>query len=134
VLSYSYGGSNRLSTLTAIDGALSTFTYSGSLLQTVKAVNNRTTTFAYTGSNLASVTNPDAGVHTFSYDGSNHLTGDTRDNLQHQWAYSSSDMLGTYALGGSGSDDDLGQPGGLRGPRKMLALYFVAIARSRNLL
>ena len=45
-LTYTYDGSNRLSTLTAIDGALSTFTYSGSLLQTVKTVNNRTTTFA----------------------------------------------------------------------------------------
>jgi YD repeat-containing protein len=102
-LTYTYDGSNRLSTLTAIDGALSTFTYSGSLLQTVKTVNNRTTTFAYTGSTLTSVTNPDSGVHTFSYDGNNHLTGDTWANLQHQWAYASSGMLGTYTLGGSGS-------------------------------
>jgi RHS repeat-associated protein len=102
-LTYTYDGSNRLSTLTAIDGALSTFTYSGSLLQTVKTVNNRTTSFAYTSSNLTSVTNPDSGVHSFSYDGNNHLTGDTWSNLQDQWAYQSNGMLGTYTLGGSGS-------------------------------
>jgi RHS repeat-associated protein len=103
LMTYTYDGSNRLSTVTAIDGALSTFTYSGSLLQTVKTVNNRTTTFAYTGSNLTSVTNPDSGVHTFAYDGNAHLTGDTFANVQHQWAYPSNGMLGTYTLGGSGS-------------------------------
>jgi RHS repeat-associated protein len=102
-LTYTYDGSNRLNTLTSIDGALSTFTYSGSLLQTVKTVNNRTTTFAYSGSNLTSVTNSDAGAHTFSYDGSGRLTGDTWSNLQHQWAYQSNGMLGTYTLGGTGS-------------------------------
>jgi hypothetical protein len=57
VLSHTYNGSDRLSTLTAIDGAL--------------------------GSNLTSGTNLDSGVHTLSPDGHNHLTGDTRANLLH---------------------------------------------------
>jgi RHS repeat-associated protein len=104
VISYTYDGSNRLSTMTSIDGAVATFSYGTyTLLQKIQEVNNRVVTLAYTGTDLTSITNPDGGVHTIAYDGNNHVTIDTYVNLQHQWAYSSSGMLGTYTLGGSGS-------------------------------
>src|SRR5262249_6550365 len=81
-LAYRYAGSGgNLTGMTAIDGALSTFTYSGSLLQTVQT-GSRTVTLTDSGSNLTSITNPDGGLHTLTYDGSHHATGETFANLQ----------------------------------------------------
>jgi YD repeat-containing protein len=71
-LAYRYDGSNRLTGMTAVDGALTTFTYSSSQVL-IQTVNSRTTTLALDASgNLTQVTNPDGGLHTFAYD-ANHL-------------------------------------------------------------
>src|SRR5207249_3916182 len=90
-IAYRYDGSNRLTGMTAIDGALATFTYSTNLLSTIQTVNSRTTTLAFDGtalgSNLTKVTNPDGGLHTFSYDANHRLTGETFDTLQNEWSY-----------------------------------------------
>jgi RHS repeat-associated protein len=108
-LQYRYDGSNRLSGVTAIDGGLSTFTYSGSLLSTIQTVNNRTTTLAFTGTNLTSITNPDGGVHTFSYDSNHRATGETIGGLQDVWSYASNGTLSTFTWGSATS-------GGLSNP------------------
>src|SRR5262249_33595850 len=69
-VNYTYA-SGRLSTLSANDGGLGTFTYDGSnLLQTVVQPGDRTVTFAHaSGSDLTSLINPDGGRRTFTYDG-----------------------------------------------------------------
>jgi RHS repeat-associated protein len=100
-LQYRYDGSNRLSGVTAIDGALATFTYSSG--QVAIAATTGTTTLTLSGSDLTSVTNPDGGVQTFTYDGSHHLTGEQLANVQNGWAYSSVGALATLTWGGSGS-------------------------------
>ncbi len=92
-MQFRYNGCNQLTGMTAIDGGLSTFSYSSGLLSTIQTVNSRTTTFAYSGTNLTQVTDPDGGVHTFSYDTTtnlHHLTGETFANLQNEWAYNAS--------------------------------------------
>src|SRR5262249_40676098 len=49
-LLYRYNGSNQLTGVTAIDGALSTISYNGSnLASTIQTVNSRTTALAYSG-------------------------------------------------------------------------------------
>jgi RHS repeat-associated protein len=100
VITFTYDGSNRLSTVTAIDGTTSTFTYNSGLLSTIKTSNNRTTSFAYDGSNnLTQITNPDGGLHTFAYDGSHHLTGETFGLLQNVWNYGGTGALASYTWG-----------------------------------
>jgi YD repeat-containing protein len=101
-LSYRYDGSNRVSGMTAIDGALSTFTY-GTGVVTLVTANSRTTTLSLSSGNLTQVTNPDGGVHTFAYDGSHHLTGETFANLQNNYAYSASGALATITWGSGSS-------------------------------
>ena len=59
-LQFRYNGSNQLTGMTAIDGGLSTFSYSSGLLSTIQTVNSRTTTFAYSGVNLTQITTPTA--------------------------------------------------------------------------
>jgi RHS repeat-associated protein len=101
-LQYRYDGSNRLSGVTAIDGALATFTYSSG--QVAIAATTGTTTLTLSGGgDLTLVTNPDGGLHTLTYDGSHHLTGDQLANVQNGWAYSSAGALATLTWGGSGS-------------------------------
>jgi RHS repeat-associated protein len=106
-LAYRYDGSNRLTGMTAIDGALTTFTYGTNLPATIKTVNNRVTTLAYDGtalgSNLTQVTNPDGGVHTFSYDASHRVTGETFANLQNEWSYGAAGALATATWGATSS-------------------------------
>jgi RHS repeat-associated protein len=101
-LAYRYTGS-QLTGMTAIDGGVTTFTYSSGLLHTLQTVNNRTTTFTYTGSDLTTVTNPDGGLHTFTYDGSHHPTDDKLANVEHGWSYAAANTLATYTLGSTGS-------------------------------
>jgi YD repeat-containing protein len=111
-LQFRYNGSSQLTGMTAIDGALSTFTYVSGLLSTIATAGGRTYTFAYSGTNLTQVTDPDGGVHTFAYDGSHHVTGDTFGGLQDGWAYTSAGTLGTMTWGsatGPGGATNLSQ-------------------------
>ena len=102
-LQFRYNGSNQLTGVTAIDGALTTVSYS-STQDLIQTVNSRTTTLALdTHGNLTQITNPDGGVHTFSYDTTtnlHHLTGETFADLQNEWAYNaSSGALATATWG-----------------------------------
>jgi RHS repeat-associated protein len=99
-LSYRYDGSNRLAGTTAIDGALSTFSY-GTGVVTLVTANNRVTTLTLSGGNLSSITNPDGGLDTFTYSGK-LLQSEAFGLLQNQWA-EQSNLLGTFTWGASGS-------------------------------
>jgi YD repeat-containing protein len=95
-LQYRYDGSNRLSGVTAIDGALTTISY-GTSTVTLQTVNSRTTTLTLDGSNnLTGIANPDGGLQTLTYDGNHRLTEQQFGLLQNNWAYSSAGTLGTY--------------------------------------
>jgi YD repeat-containing protein len=98
-LNYRYDGSNNLTGVTAIDGALATVSYNGNTV-TFQAVNSRTTTLVLSGGTLSTVTNPDGGVHTFTYDTNKHVTQEQfGPNLQNNWAYTSAGVVGTYTWG-----------------------------------
>jgi RHS repeat-associated protein len=101
VWQYRYDGSNRLTRLTAPDGAVSTLTY-GMNQVTVQTVNGRTTTLALSSGNLTQVTNADGGVHSFAYDSLHHATAETDGLLQNAWQYTSGGPVGTITWG-SGS-------------------------------
>jgi RHS repeat-associated protein len=98
-LQFRYNGSNQLTSMTAIDGGLSTFSYSGGLLSTIQTVNSRTTTFAYSGANLTKVTNPDGGLHTFTYDTSHHVLTEAFGGRVNGWAYYSGGALASLVWG-----------------------------------
>jgi YD repeat-containing protein len=101
-LQFRYDGSNRLTGMTAIDGALTTISYGTSTV--TFTVLSRTTTLSLDSSgNLTQVTNPDGGVHTFAYDSGHRVTGETFANLQNEWAYTSSGTLGTFTWGSATS-------------------------------
>ena len=102
-LQYRYDGSNRLSGLTAIDGALSTLTYgSGSVV--IQTANSRTTTLTLDGSgNLTGITNPDGGVQTLSYDSNHRLTQEQLGLLVNNWAYTAAGVLTNQTAGALGS-------------------------------
>jgi RHS repeat-associated protein len=110
-----YDGSNRLTGVTAVDGALTTLAYGTNLLATIQTVNGRVVTLAYDGtalgSNLTQVTNPDGGVHTFSYDANHHLTGETLGGLQNEYAYGSSGALATATWGSPTGTGGVTNPG-----------------------
>jgi RHS repeat-associated protein len=101
-LSYRYDGSNRLSGETAIDGALSTFSY-GTSAVTIVTANNRVTTLTLSSGNLSAITNPDGGLHSFTYDANKRLTNEAFGALQNNWSYSASGALGTIIWGSSPS-------------------------------
>ncbi len=100
-LQYRYDGSNRLSGITAIDGAVTTFSYSsGQVL--IQTVNSRVTTLTLDMSNnLTEISNPDGGVETLAYDSNHHLTNEQFGMLEDSWAYNSAGVLATMTQGGS---------------------------------
>ncbi len=57
-LQFRYNGSNQLTGMTAIDGGLTTFSYSSGLLPPSRPSNSRTYTLAYAGTNLTQITEP----------------------------------------------------------------------------
>jgi RHS repeat-associated protein len=97
-LQYRYDGSHRLAGITAIDGALSTFTYNAGNV-VIQTVNSRTTTLTLSSGNLASVTNPDGGVETLTYDSNHRLTQEQLGLVASNWAYSSTGVLTTETAG-----------------------------------
>jgi RHS repeat-associated protein len=99
-LQYRYDGSSRLTGITAIDGALTSITYTGTNTVTFQTVNNRVTTLTLSSGNLASITNADGGVQTLSYDSSHRLTQQQLGLLEDVWSYNSAGVLSTMTQGG----------------------------------
>jgi RHS repeat-associated protein len=104
LLTFTYSGS-QLSTMQAIDGTATTFSYASGRVTSIVTGNGRTTSLAYdtaTHPNLTQVTNPDGGLHTFAYDAGNRVTGETFANLNNEWAYSGG-ALATITWGSASS-------------------------------
>jgi YD repeat-containing protein len=75
---FTYDGSNRLSTQTDALGGVYTYAYSsGGMLTTVTVPGSNTFTFKYSGNNLTEVDQPDGTSRLFSYDAHNHLLSDS---------------------------------------------------------
>jgi RHS repeat-associated protein len=99
-LQYRYDGSSRLTGITAIDGALTTITYTGATTVTFQTVNNRLTTLTLDSNvNLTSIVNPDGGVQTLTYDTNHHLTSEQLGLMAEGWSYNSAGEMGTYTWG-----------------------------------
>ena len=98
-LQYSYDGSDRLSGITAIDGAVTTFSYSSGQV-VIETVNSRTTTLTLDGSNnLTEISTPDGGVQTMTYDANQHLTSWVLGVEQQNWSYSSAGVFDEPSMG-----------------------------------
>src|SRR5262249_32507623 len=105
-LAFSYDGSNRVSTITSIDGGVATLTYanaSNTLLSSIAAPGSRTWSFSDTGTDLTTITDPDSKTHTFTY--SNHrVTSEARgSSLANQYHYASTGLLDQVTWGTSSS-------------------------------
>ena len=79
---YSYNGSNQLTSIEDPYGNHTTFTYSSGYLSTIQDPAGRLTTFTLSGSNLESVEQADGSLVTYTYDRLGRLTGcqDQRSN------------------------------------------------------
>jgi RHS repeat-associated protein len=99
-LTESYSYASPLSTITAPDGGVATFTYSSGLLQTVAQPGGRVLTLTYDGSgNLVGLTDAAGGLHTFAYDGSHRLTNARVGPLSTTFTYASDGTVRTIDRG-----------------------------------
>jgi len=100
------GQTDDLSTMTAVDGAVTTFGYtSGKLsgISTNTGLTTRNYSVSVSGGDLASITNPDSAVHSFGYSG-HKLTSDNFAGLTNAWGYDpASGTLRTSQAGGAGT-------------------------------
>ena len=80
---YSYNGSNQLTSVEDPYRAFTTVTYISGYLQTIQDPAGRLTTFTFSGSSLEAVQQADSSRVTFTYDGSGRLTQyeDARSNV-----------------------------------------------------
>ncbi len=93
-----------LDTMTAIDGAVTTFGYATGKLASIGTASGRSWAVSVNGSgDLASVTNPDTATRTFSYS-SHRLTGDALAGVTDTWGYDpgGSGTLRTVQAGAGG--------------------------------
>ena len=95
-VTYSYNVSNNLSTIQDNYGGLTTFSYSGGVLQTILDPAGRLTTFTFSSGKLAAVQQADHSVTSYTYDGSGCMTQvkDARSNVV-TVAYDSAGRVGT---------------------------------------
>jgi RHS repeat-associated protein len=108
-LQYRYDGSNRLTGVTAIDGAPTALTY-GPGVVTIQTstqssdvppvLGSHTTSLSLTSNRLLGITNPDSGLHGFSYDSGGRVLTESLGVLQNGWAYYLAGPVKTAAWGG----------------------------------
>lgn len=95
------GQADDVSTMTAIDGAASTFNYTGGGLSGISTVGPRTYAIGQAGGQLTSITDPDSRLRSFSYDANSRMTGEARGYLFSTWGYGTEGALSS-AQAGSG--------------------------------
>ena len=95
-ITYSYNGSNQLTTITDNYNNNTTLTYSGSDLSTIKDPAGRLTTFTFSGSDLAAVQQADGTHISYTYDSAGRLT-QVKDPLSNAVtvSYDSAERVGT---------------------------------------
>jgi RHS repeat-associated protein len=99
---YAYSGSSdSISTVTGPDGAVATFTYSGSgYLTQIAAPGSRLTTFAYNSSHdLTLITDAAGGLHTYSYSAANELTGEMSGLMSESFGYDTAGLAVSTSTG-----------------------------------
>ena len=96
---YSYNGSNQLTSIEDPYGKYTTLTYSSGDLSTIQDPAGRLTTFTFSGSKLQAVEQADGSRVTYTYDGSGRMTQvkDQRANVT-TVAYDSAERVGTITL------------------------------------
>ena len=96
---FSYNGSNQLTSIEDQYGNFTTFTYSSGHLSTIEDPASRFTTFTFSGSDLEAVQQADSSRVTYTYDGSGRMTQvqDQRSNIT-SIAYDSAERVGTISL------------------------------------
>src|SRR5262249_27895498 len=106
LITFTYDGSNRVSTETSIDGGVATFTYANNgntLLSKIAAPGARTYTFTTSGTDLTQIQDPDSNTHTFAYT-SHRITSETRGSvIANQFHYSSAGLLDQFTQGSATS-------------------------------
>jgi RHS repeat-associated protein len=99
-MTYSYT-SGLLTSLTALDGAVATFTYSSGALSSV-SVGTRSWSTTMSSGDLTQFTMPDTNYASFTY--SSHLMTDaSQGTIANHWAYNSAGLLTTLRWGNSSS-------------------------------
>jgi len=93
---YSYNGSNQLSTITDPYNNVTTFSYSGGYLRTIKDPASRLTTFTNSSGDLTAVEQADGSVTSYTYNSSGSLT-EIKDPLSNvvTISYDSADRVST---------------------------------------
>jgi len=95
-ITYSYNGSNQLTSITDSYSNVTTFSYSGGYLQTITDPASRNTTFTHSGASLTGATLPDGSTWGYGYDSGGRLTHitDPRSNTV-TVSYDSAERAGT---------------------------------------
>jgi len=96
---FSYNGSNQLTSIEDPYGAYETLTYSSGHLSTIQDPAGRLMTFTFSGSDLQAVEQADGSFVTYTYDSAGRITQsqDQRSNLV-TVAYDSAERVGTISL------------------------------------
>ena len=96
---YAYDSMGRLTTVTAIDGGVTTLSY-GTGSVTITEPGGRTVTLALDShNNLTSITDADGGVRTLTYDTAHHVTSDQWSPWNSTFTYGSDGRVTGVALG-----------------------------------
>jgi YD repeat-containing protein len=96
---YSYNGSNQLTSIEDQYGNFTTLTYSSGHLSTILDPAGRLATFTFSGNDLEAVEQADGSHVTYSYDGSGRMTQvDNQRSYLTTIAYDSAERVGTITL------------------------------------
>jgi RHS repeat-associated protein len=88
-LTYTYLGGNLVSTVSAPDGGVTSFSYTGNALTGIVEPGNRVLTLAYSSGNLTSITAADGNTRVFQYDSNHRVTNDRWGILNVTYGYDS---------------------------------------------
>ncbi|HJZ94793.1 MAG TPA: SBBP repeat-containing protein [Gemmataceae bacterium] len=81
------GAVDELVKMTAGNGTVVTFAYSGTRVRTMEVPFGRTVTLTHSGSDLTQITDPAGNAHTFTYDAAHKMTGETYGAVVNAWTY-----------------------------------------------
>jgi RHS repeat-associated protein len=76
-VTFSYNGSNQLSTITDWNNQTTTLAYSGNYVQTITDPANRVTTLTHSSAQLTAIQDADSSLWSYGYDSSNRMTTKT---------------------------------------------------------
>jgi RHS repeat-associated protein len=99
-MTYGYNGSGQVTGLTALDGAVTTFTYASGVCSTIAGPGSRTWTMTMSAGDLTQIQDPASYSQEFTY-ASHRMTDATQGTLAKHWAYNSAGLLTTYRWGNS---------------------------------